>query len=400
MPRRIIKPFEDFFRHESSSGVILIVFSLIAIFLANSPYAVDYERFIHYKLTIGFSNLSLSKSLLHWVNDGLMVIFFFLVGMEIKRELVVGELNSVKKAALPIGAAIGGMIFPALIYLFINRGTTNITGWGIPMATDIAFALAALSLLGSKKAPEGLAVFLTALAIVDDLGAILVIAIFYTEKVSLMALLMAVVILTALILANKFRIKSVSIYLFMGILLWFALLKSGIHATIAGVLLGMIIPVKSTKGCSDRTMLSQLEHALQPWVAFGIMPIFAFANAGVSLDVGRLREIVISPVSIGIIAGLFLGKQMGIFGASYIMLKLKLASLPRKVTIKQLYGASVLGGIGFTMSIFIATLVFQNANVLATAKISIILASLLSAMVGFVLLSMQSKTGEARKMTH
>lgn len=391
MPRRIIKPFENFFRHESSSGVILIIFSIIAILLANSRYSLRYEHFIHYKITIGYGSLSLSNSLVHWVNDGLMAVFFFLVGMEIKRELAIGELNSVKKAVLPIGAAVGGMVVPALIYTFFNYGTSNITGWGIPMATDIAFALAALSLLGSKKAPVGLALFLTALAIVDDLGAILVIAIFYTEKISLMALFSAAIILTALILVNKYRIKSTPIYIFMGILLWFALLKSGVHATIAGVLFGMVIPVKSDEDIPGETMLFKLEHAIQPWVAFGIMPFFAFTNAGVSLDLGGLRELVISPVSIGIIAGLFLGKQAGIFGATYLMIKFKIAALPDKVNLKQIYGASILGGIGFTMAIFIATLAFENANVLATAKISIILASLLSATVGFVLLSIQSK---------
>ena len=399
MPRRIIKPFEDFFRHESSSGVVLIIFCVVAIILANSPYAINYEKFIHCKLTIGYGNLSLSKSLLHWVNDGLMVIFFFLVGMEIKRELAVGELNSVKKAALPIGAAVGGMIVPAVIYFFINRGTTGISGWGIPMATDIAFALAALSLLGSQKAPVGLAVFLTALAIVDDLGAIMVIAVFYTEKVSLMALLMALAILLVLILANKLRVNSIFVYLFLGLLLWLAFLKSGVHATIAGVILGMTIPVRSAGSRSEKTVLSRLEHALQPWVAFGVMPVFAFTNAGVSIDIKVFKDLITSPISFGIIAGLFLGKQMGIFGFSYLMINLKMASLPKRVTMKQLYGVSILAGIGFTMSIFISTLAFKDTNMLATAKISIIVASLLSAMVGFLFLSMKSKIKEAGKGT-
>lgn len=392
MPKRLIKPFQDFFRHESSSGIILIFFAIFAIYLANTAnYSEEYEHFIHYKITLGYGDFSLSYSLLHWVNDGLMAIFFFLVGMEIKRELVIGELNSVNKAALPIGAAIGGMLVPALIYVFFNFGTTNISGWGIPMATDIAFALAALSVLGSKKAPEGLAIFLTALAIVDDLGAILVIALFYTETISFMALLAAALILTVLILANKFKINLISVYMIFGILLWFAVLKSGVHATVAGVLLGMVIPVKSEDGSSDKTMLFRLEHALQPWVAFVILPFFAFTNAGVSLDMGRLGELLISPVSVGIIGGLFIGKQLGIFGATYLMVKLNIAALPHKINMRQLYGVSILGGIGFTMSIFIATLAFQDSSVLATAKISIILASTLSAAVGFALLSIKSE---------
>lgn len=391
MPRRIIKPFEDFFRHESSSGLILIICSIFAILLANSRFSQGYEHFIHYKLTIGYGSLSLTNSLIHWINDGLMAVFFFLVGMEIKRELAIGELNSLKKAALPIGAAVGGMLVPALIYTFVNFGTANISGWGIPMATDIAFALAALSVLGRKKAPEGLAIFLTALAIVDDLGAILVIAVFYTEEISFLALLAAALILAALMIANKLRIKLISVYIFLGIILWLAMLKSGIHATIAGVLLGMVIPVKGDQGAVDKTMFFRLEHTLQPWVAFGILPLFAFANAGVSLEFGGLGELLTSPVSIGIIAGLFLGKQVGIFGAAQLMIKLKMAALPDKVNLRQLYGASILGGIGFTMSIFIATLAFQDSNNLATAKISIILASVLSAAVGFTVLSMHSK---------
>jgi len=391
MPRRIIKPFEDFFKHEAAGGILLLLFAGIAVAWANSPLAAGYEQLLHYHITVGYGELVLSKTLLHWINDGLMAVFFFAVGMEIKRELAVGELQSVKKAALPIGAAIGGMVVPAAIYFFFNHGTANISGWGIPMATDIAFALGAISLLGNKKAPKGLAVFLTALAIVDDLGAIVVIAVFYTGQVSWIALLVALGIMAALILANKLKEESTVLFIVLGILLWLAVLKSGVHATIAGVLLGMTIPVRSKKEASGSPMLYRLEHALQPWVAFGILPAFALANAGVSVDFGRFGEALANPVSFGIIAGLFFGKQIGIFGVSYLMLRLKIAGLPRHVTLRQLYGASLLGGIGFTMSIFVTTLAFQDKHIVETAKISIIMASLLSAFAGLLVLAAQGR---------
>lgn len=390
MPPRIIKPFENFFKHEAAGGIILVFLSFVAVAWANSPLAPAYEQLFHYPITIGYGKLALSKSLLHWINDGLMAVFFFVVGMEIKRELVAGELQSVKKAILPIGAALGGMIVPAAIYLFFNRGTANVSGWGIPMATDIAFALGIISLLGRKKTPKGLAVFLTALAIIDDLGAILVIALFYTEQISWLALLTALGILLALLLANKLRVKSVALFLTLGILLWLALLKSGVHATIAGILLGLTIPVRSTGSSDETPMLHRLEHALHPWVAFGIMPVFALANAGVAVDLSGIGQVIANPVSIGIIAGLFVGKQLGVFGVAYLMIRFKLASLPGKVTMRHLYGVSILAGIGFTMSLFIATLAFQDEGLLAVAKTSIIIASIASAIGGLLVLDLKS----------
>lgn len=392
MPSRLIRPFEDFFRHEAAGGILLVFFAAIALAWANSPMAVQYEQILHYPVKVGYGELALTKSLLHWINDGLMAIFFFVVGMEIKRELAVGELNSFKKAVLPVGAAFGGMVGPAVIYSLFNHGTANISGWGIPMATDIAFALGALSLLGSKKAPKGLAVFLAALAIADDLGAVLVIALFYTEQISWAALLTAMGIFAALMLANRLREDSTALFIFLGFLLWLAVQKSGVHATIAGVLLGMAIPVRQRGDV--KPMLSRLEHVLQPWVAFGILPVFALANAGVPFDVSRFGEVITSPVGIGIIAGLFFGKQLGIFGTAYIMIRLKIASLPRNVTMKQLYGVSLLGGIGFTMSIFVTSLAFKTEEVITTAKLSIIMASLLAAAAGLLVLKLQGSKNQ------
>jgi NhaA family Na+:H+ antiporter len=386
MYHKILKPFEDFFKHEAAGGILLVIFAGIAMFWANSSLASSYTQILNYHISIGYGEIALSKSVLHWINDGLMAVFFFVVGMEIKRELAVGELKSFKKAILPIGAALGGMIVPAFIYFLFNRGTTNISGWGIPMATDIAFALGVLSLLGRKRAPKGLAVFLTALAIADDLGAILVIAFFYAKEIYGPALLVSAVIVLLLVLANKKQSKSILLFVVLGILLWLGVLKSGVHATIAGVILGMTIPVRQKEGDTETPLLLKMEHFLQPWAAFGILPLFALANAGVSVDFSRIKDVVVNPVSVGIILGLFLGKQTGIFGVSYIMIRLKIAKLPRYVKLKQLYGASLLGGIGFTMSIFITTLAFYDTNTVAIAKISIILASLLSAVVGCLVL--------------
>lgn len=388
MVRRILKPFDTFFNHEASSGILLLIFTSIALFWANSAYSSHYEEVLHHYVTIGYGKLSLSKSLIHWINDGLMAVFFFLVGMEIKRELITGELKSIKNAMLPIGAALGGMILPALIYFSFNYNTKMLSGWGIPMATDIAFALGVLSLLGNKKAPKGLAIFLTALAIIDDLGAILVIAIFYTEKIAFLYLLGALAVIVLLILVNKLKVKNSVVFIFLGILLWLAFLKSGLHATIAGVILGMTIPINQNR---KESMLHHIEHTLTPWVSFGIMPVFALANAGVSVELSRIGDIISSPLSLGIITGLFFGKQIGIFGAAYLMLKFKIASLPSHVSLRHIYGASLLGGIGFTMSLFIATLSFQDPNLLAVAKISIILASLSAALAGLTILSIPQK---------
>lgn len=376
--------FLYFFKSESASGLILLICAIIAITMANSSFASTYDNILHTNITIGYKEVSLSMSVLHWINDGLMAVFFFVVGMEIKRELVIGELKSFKKTILPVSAAIGGMIVPAVIYALFNYSKTTITGWGIPMATDIAFALGILSLVG-KKAPKGIVVFLTALAIVDDLGAIIVIAIFYTSQISWGALILGLIIFLVLILANRFKVKSTSVFIIGGIFLWVCFLKSGIHATIAGVLLGMTLPVGKNEDEFKTSILHNLEHTLAPWSSFIIMPIFALANAGIYIDINSFSTVILTPVSLGIIFGLFIGKQVGIFGVSYILVKLKIAKLPSEVTTKHLYGASVLGGIGFTMSLFVSSLSFSDEAVLSTAKISIMVASILAAIVGMII---------------
>ena len=391
--RKILNPFTYFFKNEASSGIILLAFAVIAIIIANSSLVGTYENVLHTYITIGYKEFSLSMSILHWINDGLMAIFFLVVGMEIKREIKFGELKSLKKTILPISAAIGGMIVPAIIYALFNYNEPTITGWGIPMATDIAFALGILSLVG-RKAPKGIVVFLTALAIVDDLGAIIVIAVFYTSQISWIALIFAMIILSILIMANRFNVKSTAVYIILGIVLWICVLKSGIHATIAGVLLGMVLPAGKSVHDFEASILHKLEHILTPWSSFVIMPIFALANSGIAIDINSLSTGIFEPVSLGIIFGLFIGKQIGIFGASYILVKLKIASLPYQVTKRHLYGASVLGGIGFTMSLFVSSLSFADQSVLNEAKISIMVASVLAAVVGaivFALIKMKSE---------
>ncbi|AGX44282.1 Na+/H+ antiporter NhaA [Clostridium saccharobutylicum] len=381
---KILNPFIYFLKNESSSGIVLLICSIIAIVIANSSFAESYEGILHTYATIGYKQFSLSMSVLHWINDGLMAIFFLVVGMEIKREMVIGELKSFKRTILPISAAVGGMIVPAIIYSLFNYGKVTITGWGIPMATDIAFALGILSLVG-KKAPKGIVVFLTALAIVDDLGAIIVIAIFYTNQIIWSAFFSGLFILFILILANRFNVRYKSVYIILGIILWICLLKSGIHSTIAGVLLGMTLPIGKNANEFNKSILSRFEHVLSPWSSFVIMPIFALANAGIEIDINSFSTTIFSPVSLGIIFGLFIGKQIGIFGVSYILVKFKIAKLPAKVTKKHLYGASVLGGIGFTMSIFVSSLSFSDIDTLSLAKTSIMIASILAAIVGSII---------------
>lgn len=381
---KVKEPIRYFFKNESSSGITLLICAVIALIIANSRLSSDYDKLLHSYIAIGYKKFSLSMSLLHWINDGLMTIFFFVVGMEIKREIVVGELKSINKTILPVAAAIGGMVVPAIIYSIFNYKEPTISGWGIPMATDIAFALGVLSLVGNKRAPVGIIIFLTALAIVDDLGAILVIAIFYTSEISWIAMIMAFVVLMVMIVMNRLKIKYVSIFIILGIILWAIFLKSGIHATIAGVLLAMTIPVKKDKEQFKSSMLFKLEHMLTPWSSFVIMPIFALANAGVHIDFSNFSKILTAPASLGIIFGLFIGKQVGIFGAAYLLIRFKLAKLPAMVTLKHIYGASLLGGIGFTMSLFVSSLSFEGGELLSMAKISIMIASVLSALAGLL----------------
>ena len=423
---KLTYPIQEFLHQQASGGILLIIATVIALTWANSPFAESYHHLWYTYVKIDVGGVGLNYSLHHWINDGLMVIFFFVVGLEIKRELLVGELSSVKKAALPIAAALGGMIFPAIIYTIFNLGSESASGWGIPMATDIAFVVGILALLG-KKVPLALKIFILALAIVDDLGAVLVIAIFYTSNISLTSLMIAGGLIILLIAMNRLGVRNLLVYTFVGIALWLAFLKSGVHATVAGVLLAFTIPVSSrinTKKFKNETEnllkefdnagehgedvltnsermsivdkienncekiltpLQRFEHGLHPWVSFFIMPVFALANAGVTIGSG-LSSALSHPVSIGIILGLFIGKQIGIFSFSYLAVKLKLASEPEGVSWKKIYAASVLAGIGFTMSLFIANLAFNSEELLNISKVGILAGSLLSGVVGFIIL--------------
>lgn len=376
----IASPFMTFFRHEASSGIILLLFAILALILANTSAASIYNAALNTQIPLGPSKWHLDLTLLYWINDGLMAIFFFVIGLEIKREFLFGELKSLSATILPISAAIGGMIVPAILYALVNMGQDTISGWGIPMATDIAFSLGILAIAASG-APRSIAIFLTALAIVDDLGAIIVIAIFYNSNISLYALALGLGALFIAFIFNRLNCKSFIPYLLVGLIAWVAFLNAGIHPTIAGVVLGMLIPADNKN--REESLLHKLEHKLEPWSAYIIMPIFALANAGVTID-GGLSDII-SPIGIGIILGLCIGKPLGICGASYLLFKLGFAKMPEGAHNTQLIGAGSLGGIGFTMSLFIASLAFDNANYLAIAKISILCASVLSGILGVII---------------
>jgi NhaA family Na+:H+ antiporter len=366
--------------------MIAAVVALVWANTAPATYAAVWQQTV----TVGGGSLVLSKPLLLWINDGLMAVFFFVVGLEIKREIVAGELASPRGAALPIGAAIGGMIAPALLYLAINAGSPGARGWGIPMATDIAFALGALALLG-RRIPPSLRVFLAAVAIVDDLGAVLVIAVFYTADVGSIALGVAAILLAALGALNRCGVQHPAPYLLLGLMLWVAVLKSGVHATVAGVLLAMTIPAtgaaarRGARRGDAPSPLSQLEHALGPWVAFGIMPLFALANAGVPLSAESGRALL-EPVALGVILGLVVGKQAGVGIACWALIRLRWASLPSHATWGQLYGIALLCGIGFTMSLFIATLAFTG-GALEHSKIGVLAGSLVAGVAGLLVLA-------------
>jgi Na+:H+ antiporter, NhaA family len=423
---RIVRPFQDFAHKQSSGGIVLIVATAAALAWANSPWGESYAALWHTKLTVGVGDFSISKDLTHWINDGLMAVFFLVVGLEIKREILVGELSSVRNAALPVAAALGGAVVPALIYVAINAGTEGSAGWGIPMATDIAFALGVLALLG-QRAPTALKVFLTALAIVDDIVAVLVIALFYTSEISWGALGFGAVFLVALVVANLIGVGRTLVYALLGVGLWLCFLLSGVHATIAGVLLALTIPAISfinpgaflersryvlnrfekagEKGenvlCNEERQaalhalnhaaykleppLHELEHALHPWVVFAIMPIFALANAGVSLG-GGLVEALTSPVALGIVAGLVVGKQLGITLFAWLAVRSGLSELPEGIGWRHVYGVGWLAGIGFTMSLFISDLAFSDGSLVEDAKLGILGASLIAGVVGWTIL--------------
>ena len=377
-----LKPFKDFLRSEQIGGVILIICVILSLIIANSNLGAAFENLLSTK--IGFSSLAIpiEFSVSLWINDGLMAIFFLLVGLEIKREIIEGELSSPQKAAMPIFAALGGMLVPAIIYALINSNTPTIHGWGIPMATDIAFALGVISLLG-KRVPNSLKIFLAALAIADDLGAILVIAIFYTNELHWIQLLYSAGILIVLIALNRFGVKKLIYYIIPGIFLWYFVHHSGIHATIAGVLLALTIPTNTVK---DESPLEKLEHLLVRPVNFLIMPIFALANTNIRFE-NKMIDGLSSPLGLGIICGLALGKPIGVSLFSWLSVKLGIAKLPNKVNWRHIFGLGLLAGIGFTMSVFIALLSFSTIEYQIQAKFAILVSSVLAGISGYVFLS-------------
>ncbi len=428
--RRAVSPIEEFLHQESSSGILLMLCVAAALIIANSPLYSAYDAVLHAKFSLGTANFSITHSIHHWINDGLMALFFFVIGLEVKREILIGELSNLRQAILPIGAALGGMIVPAVFYLFFNRNGPSVHGWGIPMATDIAFAVGIVALLGSRV-PRPLVAMLLALAIVDDIGAVLVIAVFYTDTIHTGALFFSALCLVMLVAINMAGIRKTLPYAILGLILWLAMMKSGVHATLAGVLAAFTVPARSlcdsevfsetmaqlaadfkeqiggftgkqtlkVLGNSKKqailqsmqdsvqkmeSPLQRMEHGLHVWVSFLIVPLFAFANAGIPIEFARLGEILLHPVTIGIIAGLLLGKVVGIFLSSWIIVTLKLSDLPAGVTLSQILGISMLAGIGFTMSIFIGTLAFETQpDYLLNAKIGIVFASFAAGVCGY-----------------
>jgi len=385
LKKRILRPFQEFARLETAGGILLFGATVVALLWANSPLRDSYSHLWHTVMTVSIGQFGLSKTLHVWINDGLMAIFFLVVGLEIKRELIEGELRTPKRAILPIAAALGGMLVPAAMFAGFNSGSEGARGWGIPMATDIAFALGVLTLLGSR-APAGLKIFLTALAIIDDLGAVLVIAIFYTSQLNLHALAIAGLLLLLLMALNKAGFRNAGVYVFVGFWLWLAVLNSGVHATIAGVLLAMTIPTDPDPddGIPQGTLF-RMEHAIHPWVTFLILPIFALSNAGVALSAEVLGKVA-DPVSLGVVLGLVLGKPIGITLFAWLAVKARTAALPTSVNWLQVLGAGMLGGIGFTMSLFINELAFGASVLNAEAKLAILIASAVAGIVGTLFL--------------
>ncbi len=376
--------FLEWLKGDAAGGVLLLLAAILAMIAANTSISGYYEGFLHSKLGVTLGEASLSKSLHHWINDGLMVIFFVLIGMEIKRELIEGHLASRAQATLPLVAALGGVIMPAMLYLIINDGNKATEhGWAIASATDIAFAVGLLALFG-KKLPLSLKVFITAVAVIDDLIAILIIAFFYSGALATQNLLLAALTLAVLIAMNLLRVRHLSFYLFVGFFMWLAVLQSGIHATIAGVLLGLTIPLH-VDGKRGKPMLKQFEHDLHPLVIYIILPLFAFANAGISLD-GMSLSIITDPVPLGIIIGLFVGKQIGVFTATALLIKLGLAKLPQGATWLQLYGVCIVAGIGFTMSLFIGMLAFEEPHLQLEMRVGVMVGSILSGITGYFFL--------------
>ncbi len=430
---KVATPLEHFIHAQTTTGIVLIVMTIVALILANSPLHDVYEQIFHLTISLNVGSWKLSHTIHHWINDGLMAIFFFLIGLEIKRNILVGELSNIKVAILPILAAFGGMVVPALIYITINHDLPSQNGWGIPMATDIAFAISALVLLGNRVSPS-LVTFLIALAIVDDLGAVVVIALFYTEQIHLLPLFLAGGSFLVMIAFNRFGIHAILPYLLVGLFLWFFMLESGVHATIAGVIAAMAIPSKPKETPDDFTNhmknsldeydnypvatdyslhekqkavlinmseridsiqspSARLEQALHLPVSLIVIPLFALANAGISINFTHIDEAIVEPIALGIIVGLVLGKVLGIAGVAFIATKLGIAKLPEGSTMNQVFGVALLGGIGFTMSIFVAELAFYgNASAIFQAKIGILAASLFAGLLGFIWLRFIAKS--------
>jgi NhaA family Na+:H+ antiporter len=425
----IFRPAESFFKKEASSSILLLVASILAVIWANSSFASIYHALLHTELTLALGDYLISKSLLHWINDGLMTFFIFIVGLEIKREILVGELSTPKSALLPVIAAIGGMLVPGALFFAINQGGDTVRGWGIPMATDIAFALGAIAVFG-RKLPVGLRVFLSAFAIADDLGAVIIIAVFYTKEIVWIYLILCLLLVLGLIIANLLWIRATLVYTLLGLGIWLAVLNSGVHPTVAGFVVALFIPARGKYdtdrfvkrvnelmeefqceeqscgysillnrnhldavhglelACHDvETPLQRLEHALHPWIAFALLPVFAFANAGLSLKGLSVSSFVHQPLTLGITLGLFLGKPLGISIFAFLAVKLGLAVLPGSVKWSHIIGAGMLGGIGFTMSLFISGLSFVSPELLNYAKLGILSGSILSAIAGITFLS-------------
>ncbi|WP_323919758.1 Na+/H+ antiporter NhaA [Aeromonas caviae] len=389
--------FKRFLKLESASGIILILAALLAIGLANSVLAQHYQSFLNTEVQVRIAALDINKPLLLWINDGFMAIFFLLVGLEVKREMLEGALSSRVQATFPAIAAVGGMLAPALIYSFFNYGDeATRAGWAIPAATDIAFALGVMALLG-KRVPTSLKVFLLALAIMDDLGVIIIIALFYTQQLSLTALAIGVVATLALLWMNRRGEDRIGLYMLVGLVLWVAVLKSGVHATLAGVIVGFMIPLNGKRYASP---LKHLEHVLHPWSAFLILPLFAFANAGVSLE-GIYFSALLNPLPMGIILGLFVGKPLGIFTISWLAVKSGIAQLPQGVNFRQIFAVSILCGIGFTMSMFIASLAFEHGGLDygSYSRLGILAGSTLAAVIGYIALRISLPNREANQST-
>ncbi len=387
VPKLISDSLDDFLDLESSSGLLLVFAAVLAMIVANSPLAPLYDTLIELRVGVRVGALEIEKPLLLWVNDGLMAVFFFLVGLELKREVLEGQLSDPREIVLPALGAIGGMLVPALIYVWVNQGdSTALQGWAIPAATDIAFALAILALLGSRV-PLSLKIFLVSVAIFDDVGAILIIALFYTSDLSVTALITAAACLPVLLLLNRRGVMEKAPYMLIGIVIWVAVLKSGVHATLAGVVLAAFIPMRNPK--EESSPLHDLEHDLHTAVAFGILPVFAFANAGISLS-GLSLESFLHPVPLGIIAGLFLGKQLGVFLFCALGVSLGLARLPADLRWAHIYGTALICGVGFTMSLFIGSLAFEETgvNLLFDERLGIIVGSLISGLCGYLVLQL------------